>query len=196
MNTQTHPTSPAPATDQTVSKPRERGLERVDVRPVLHRLHGMVGKPWAVVLNKINGLYGMRHDVTRAAYLRCVGENVGAEMPFYVDENSCLARREEAGTDKVAEPVVLSAETEAFLDGRVVGMRGTVLVWFVRTGRSRQVPNGTDPKTGEPAFKSIDYLRQDRPLNKKEILAFDAFGPEVCAAIVAKAPASSPSPAN
>ncbi len=185
--------------DAVQEKPRERGLERVDVRPVLHRLHGMVGKPWSDVLDKINRLDGMRYEVTRAAYLRCVGESVadaervGLEMPFYVDEDGRLTRREEAGAEKVAEPVVLSAEIEAFLDRRVIGIRGTVLVWFVRTGRSYQVPNGTDPETGKPTHKSIDYFRQDRPLNKKEILAFKGFGTMIGEALVAMAPAAPPS---
>jgi hypothetical protein len=199
-----NPPPPTETPSRVVTKPRERGLEGIDVRPVLHRLDGMVGRPWTEVSAKIDALKGMRRADARSAYLRCVGETVATsesvlpETPYFVDANGCLARREQSGPaiDKSAVPVILSPETEAFLSGRVIGVRGTTHVWFVPTGRVRRVPNGIDPETGEMTFRSVESLRQDRPLDAKETQSFLDVSKAERDAILAKAPAHSPAAAN
>lgn len=203
MNEQTIPSSPpTESQDRVVTKPRERGLERVDVRPVLRRLKRMVGQLWTVVLGKIDRLNGMRFNAIRAAYLRCVGENVATsedvlpDADFYVDASGRLAERSRNANAAASKPVVISAETEAFLDGRAVRRLGAVLIWFVRTGRTYRAANGIDPKTGEPAFQDVDRLRQDRPLNRKEASFFKDLPEEEQLAILAMASAHSSAPAN
>ncbi len=177
-----------PSAPEVVAKPRERGLGGIDTRPVEHRLHGGIGKPWSHVLGKINKLKGMRYPATRAAYLRCVGEQVapsegalpGAE--FYVDENGNLARRDPAKDDRPSETVVLSTEIEAFLDRRSIGKRGQTLFWFEPTARYSDAER--------------TRFRQGRALNEEESAIFADLDEADRVEILSRDPARSPAPAN
>lgn len=207
MNTQQVPSSPAsPTTDQVITRPRERGLGGIDTRPVHHRLNGGVGTDWNVVLGKINGLNGMRRPETRAAYLRCVGDNVATSedvLPnakFYVDALGRLARREQAkiANDGSARPVVLSKEVVDFLDRRSIGTRGDTLFWFDPIPSKTRKFAGNDPRTGVPIYydQRRTAFRQGRALNDEETATFVDLDEAVRVEILAKAPAHSPAPAN
>ncbi len=207
MNEQTVSQSPSTATTGRVpTRPRERGLEGINVKPVTRRLTRMVGQQWTHVSATIDGLDGMHRAEIRSAYLRCVGENVATSeevqpnAPYYVDANGCLARRASTKTE-VAQPTdatVLPEEAQAFLANRVIGVRGETYFWFDPIPSKMKTFAKTCPNTGTPVYHHMrtTAFRQGRALNQAETETFKDFDPAVCDAILAKAPAFSSPPAN
>ena len=207
MDSQSTPASPPtePTADQVIVKPRERGLGGIDVRPVFHRLNGLVGKNWDDVLGKINGLNGMRYEAKRAAYLRCLGENVATSedvlptAPFYVDGNGSLCQRPErrpsATEPNLSRPVEIPPTVNVFLAGRAIGKRGDTLFWFDSIPSKKKVYGGVNPRTGVANYydQRQTALRQGLALNDEETATFNDFDEKVRADILSRAPAYDPS---
>jgi len=205
MDLQNQPAAPTKeTTDESAEpKPRERGLDGIDTKPILRRLTRMVGKPWVDVRAKIDAMPEMPRRDFRTAYNRFLGENVAMSediqpaAAFYVDANGRLTRRDQAeSTDRSVEPTVLSPETMAFLGKRVIGVRGETLFWFDRIGSPEKKFAGNCPRTGKPLYLTArkTTYRQGSALSSDEVATFEGFPEAQRAKICFLAPDHSPAP--